>query len=198
MQTHNTISVANVYAMYNGVWLGLWGLMSLVALRFSFTHPILSTTYMLMVVVSPVIGGALTFRYRRAVGGNINGFSFFEGFIHALFMGFYAALWVALGTFVYLNWLDHGTFFAAYQESLKQSMAQPQMAQVLQDPAIMATINEATNGKGIDGVGELMQSLGAVTYASMPIYAALILGPFISIFIGLASMKRSSNIGRLF
>lgn len=184
--------------MHYGIWLGLWGLISLVALRFSFTHPVLSTTYMLMVVTSPVIGGALTFRYRKAVGGDIYGFNFFQGFLHALFMGFYAALWVALGTFVYLNWLDHGTIFAAYQESLKQSMAQPQMAQIMQDPAIMATINEATNGKGIDGIGELMQSLGAVTYASMPIYAALIIGPFISIFIGLASMKRPSNMGQLF
>ena len=193
MQTQNTISEVNAYAMRNGIWLGLWGLMSLVALRFSFSVPMLSTMYMLMLIASPILGGALTFHYRKAVGGDVYGFGFFQGFLHALFMGFYASLWVALGTFVYLNWLDHGAFFVAYQESLKQSMAQPQMAQLIQDPAMQAAINEATNGKGIDGVAELMQSLGAVTYASMPIYAALIIGPFISIAIGLVSMKRLGN-----
>lgn len=198
MQTQNTISEVNFYAMRNGIWLGLWGLLSLVALRFMFSLPVLSSTFMLMTVASPVIGGLLTFRYRKAVGGNIYGFSFFQGFLHALFMGFYAALWVALGTFVYLNWLDHGAFFAAYQENLNQSMARPEMAQIMQDPALQATINEATNGKGIDGIGELMQSMGAVTYASMPIYAALIIGPFISIFIGLACMKRPSDTGLFF
>ncbi len=190
MQNPNIIRDANASAMQGGIWLGLFGLLSLCALKGSFSFPILSTCYFLMMVFSPVLGGILTFRYRNTTNYAAEGFSFFQGLIHALLLGLYAAIWVALGIFVYLNWLDHGTFFAAYQESLKQSMQQPEMAQMMQDPAISATINEATNGKGLDGIADLMQSVGPAAYASMPIYAAVIFGPFISIVIGLVCMKR--------
>ncbi len=190
MQNPNTISLINASAMRDGIGLGLYGLLSLYVLKLSFTFPLFSTCFFLMTVFSPVAAGLLAFRFRKTTDYTSQGFSFFQGFIYALFLGFYAALWVALGTFVYLNWLDHGTFFAAYEANLKQSMANPEMAKMMQDPAFSAAINEATHGKGLDGIAELMQSLGAATYACMPIYAALIFGPFISIVIGLVCMKR--------
>ncbi|EJX03451.1 hypothetical protein, membrane, partial [gut metagenome] len=114
MQSNNEIiREVNQYAMQNGIVLGLFGIASLAVFKWSFYHPFFSTLFMVMLIGSPVLGVFLTFKYRQASVGTDAPFGFARGFLHALFTGFYASIWVALFTFVYLNYFDHGTLFAA-------------------------------------------------------------------------------------
>lgn len=190
MQNNDIVRQINAFAMHDGVTLGLFGLMSLWVLKLSFTIPFFSTLFGVMLLGSPLLGGALTFRFRNRVTLPYMGFSFFHGFLHALFMGFYASVWVALGTFVYLQYFDHGTIFAAYEQSLQT----PQMQQYLQESGLMASLNTITNGNGLNGIGDVMRSVGAANYAAVSLYNALIFGPVIAAFIGLAA-RRSARMG---
>ena len=106
-------------------------------------------------------------------------------------MGFYASIWVALGTFIYLQYFDHGTLFAAYEQSLQT----PQMAQYLNESGLMVSLNTLTNGNGVKGIGDIMRNVGAANYAAISLYNSLIIGPVIAAIIGLIA-RRSTRRGR--
>lgn len=186
MQNNDIVRQINAYAMQDGVVLGLFGLASLYVFKESFAIPFFSTLFGVMLLGSPVLGLALTLHFRSQVLRPDESFGFFRGFLHALFMGFYASVWVALGTFVYLQYFDHGMLFAAYEQSLNT----PQMTDYLQQTGLMASLNAITGGHGTTGIGEVMRSVGAANYAAMSLYNALIFGPVISAVIGLIARKR--------
>ncbi len=112
-------------------------------------------------------------------------FGFARGFLHALFMGFYASIWVALAVFVYLQYFDNGSIFAAYGHSLET----PEMQQYLLQSGVGAQFDSISGGKGAQGIVDAMQSLGAATYASMSLYLSMIFGPVISTVIGLIARR---------
>ena len=172
--------------MRNGVTLGLFGVLTLACFKWSLSMPFFSILFNVMVIASPILGGVLTFRFRKAEAGNDEPFSFMAGFLHAMFTGFYASIWIALGVFVYLQYFDHGMIFATYGQLLDT----PEMQQYLQVSGMNAEIEEMTGGSGVQGLVEAMQSAGAAPYATFSIYLSLILGPFISAFIGLAARRR--------
>lgn len=167
--------------MQNGIVLGLFGVLSLVAFKWSFTIPFFSTLFGVMLMGSPVLATVLTLKFRNLTTAPYEPFSFLNGFLHALFTGFYASIWIALVTFIYLQYFDHGTIFAAYAKSLEN----PQTLAYLKESGLDAQLNEITGGRGIQGVAEIMQAVGAATYSTLSIYFALIFGPFISAAIGL-------------
>ena len=57
-QDNNTFQQTNAYAMQNGLWLGLWGWLSIVAFRYSFSSVLCSNLLMLMTLAGPEIGRA--------------------------------------------------------------------------------------------------------------------------------------------
>ena len=87
MQNNETIGSINTSAMQKGACLGLFGIASLVVFKWSFTLPLLSSLFTLMVLASPVLAALLTMRYRNE---STEKFDFMKGFLHTLFMGFYA------------------------------------------------------------------------------------------------------------
>ncbi len=191
MQNNYIVRQINAFAMQDGIVLGIFGLTSLWVFKWSFTMPFFSTLFGVMLLGSPALGLALTLRFRTRAVGQTGGFSFFHGFLHALFMGFYASIWVALGTFIYLQYFDHGTLFAAYEQSLQT----PQMAQYLNESGLMVSLNTLTNGNGVKGIGDIMRNVGAANYAAISLYNSLIIGPVIAAIIGLIA-RRSTRRGR--
>ena len=186
MQSNNEIiREVNQYAMQNGIVLGLFGIASLAVFKWSFYHPFFSTLFMAMLIGSPVLGAFLTFKYRQASVGTDAPFGFARGFLHALFTGFYASIWVALFTFVYLNYFDHGTLFAAYAQSLDR----PEMKQYLEQSGMAAQLDSLSGGEGVQGVARTLQSIGPAVYASLSLYFSMIFGPFIALFIGLITRR---------
>ena len=172
--------------MRNGITLGLFGVLTLACFKWSLSMPFFSILFNVMVLASPVLGGVLTFRFRKAVCGNDAPFSFMAGFLHAIFMGFYASIWIALCVFVYMQYFDHGMIFAAYGQMLDT----PEMQQYLELSGMNAEIQEMTGGSGVSGLVDVLQSAGAAPYATFSIYLSLILGPFISAIIGLMTRRR--------
>lgn len=189
MQETNSVRIANQHAMQDGITLGLFGLMTLGVFKASLTHPFYSTLFGVMLLGGPVLALVLTLYFRRKTTDQSSPFSFSQGFFHALFTGFYASIWVALGIFVYLQYFDHGSLFAAWQKSLES----PAMEAYMQNPEISQSINEITNGKGIGVLGETMQRIGAANYAALSIYATIAVNPFIAIVCGLIA-RRSRRV----
>ena len=186
MNNSDNFRIINGYAMRNGITLGIFGILTLACFMWSLSMPFFSILFNVMVIANPVLGGILTFRFRKAEAGTDEPFSFMSGFLHAIFMGFYASMWVALCVFVYLQYFDHGMIFAAYAQMLDT----PEMEQYLQLSGMNAQIEEMTGGTGVEGLVEAMRSAGAAPYATFSIYLSLILGPFISAIIGLSARRR--------
>ena len=190
MQKNETVRQINAYAMQDGVVLGIFGILSLAAFRGSFAQPFLSTLFSVMLFAAPFVAAALTFRFRNVAAGKTGGFTFASGFLHALFTGLYASLWVSLCVYVYLHYFDHGTVFADYARALDT----PESQAYLQQTGLKAELDMISGGRGAQGLADAMQAIGAATYAVVPIYFSVIFGPFISALIG-AAARRSGKGG---
>ena len=184
--SNETIKHTNGYAMQHGIVLGLFACLTLAVFKWSLTYPFFSMLFTVMLLGGPVLTVVLTRKYRSQVVAPQEPFSFACGFMHALFTGFYASVWVALFIFVYLRYFDHGSLFAAYANSLET----PEMKAWMQQSGMEAQVNLLTEGQGIQGLVAAMQRVGAATYASLALYGAFLVGPFVAILSGLLNTWR--------
>ena len=188
-QDYNTFQQTNAYAMQNGLWLGLWGWLSLVAFRYSFSSVLCSNLLMLMTLTGPVLGVVLTGRFRRSVAGANGAFSFGRGFTHTLFMGFYASIWVAVGIFVYLRYFDNGAIFSDYAAALSQ----PELQQALQESGLLEQLNAASGEGGLEGLPDALRSVGPAGYAAASLYMAMFATPLIALFAGAVCRRKGKR-----
>lgn len=177
--------------MRDGVWLGLLGILTLYVWRMSIVNHIGDFLFIILIFCGPIISFFLTRRYRLETVGN-NDFTFVRGFTHSLFTGFYASVWVALVLFLYLQYFDHGTVFVAYANLVYSSDGIKAVEQL--SPEWRMAIETMSNGRGAEGLANTFQDIGAATYATLPIYLAFIIGPIISIFIGLLCQRKNNYI----
>lgn len=188
-QDNNTFQQTNAYAMQNGLWLGLWGWLSLVAFRYSFSSVLCSNLLMLMTLAGPVLGVVLTWRFRRSVAGLDGAFSFGRGFTHTLFMGFYASIWVAVGIFVYLRYFDNGAIFSDYAAALSR----PELQQALQESGLLEQLNAASGEGGLEGLPDALRSVGPAGYAAASLYMAMFATPVIALFVGIVCRRKGNK-----
>lgn len=188
-QDYNAFQQTNAYAMQNGLWLGLWGWLSLVAFRYSFSSALCSNLLMLMTLAGPVLGVVLTGRFRRSVAGADGAFSFGRGFTHTLFMGFYASIWVAVGIFVYLRYFDNGAIFSDYAAALSR----PELQQALQESGLLEQLNAASGEGGLEGLPDALRSVGPAGYAAASLYMAMFATPLIALFAGAVCRRKGKR-----
>lgn len=188
-QDYNAFQQTNAYAMQNGLWLGLWGWLSLVAFRYSFSSVLCSNLLMLMTLTGPVLGVVLTGRFRRSVAGADGAFTFGRGFTHTLFMGFYASIWVAVGIFVYLRYFDNGAIFSDYAAALSR----PELQQALQESGLLEQLNAASGEGGLEGLPDALRSVGPAGYAAASLYMAMFATPVIALFVGLVCRRKGKR-----
>lgn len=186
---NNTFQQTNAYAMQNGLWLGLWGWLSLVAFRYSFSSVLCSNLLMLMTLTGPVLGVVLTGRFRRSVAGADGAFTFGRGFTHTLFMGFYASIWVAVGIFVYLRYFDNGAIFSDYAAALSR----PELQQALQESGLLEQLNAASGEGGLEGLPDALRSVGPAGYAAASLYMAMFATPLIALFAGAVCRRKGKQ-----
>lgn len=186
---NNTFQQTNAYAMQNGLWLGLWGWLSLVAFRYSFSSVLCSNLLMLMTLAGPVLGVVLTGRFRRNVAGADGAFTFGRGFTHTLFMGFYASIWVAVGIYVYLRYFDNGAIFSDYAAALSR----PELQQALQESGLLEQLNAASGEGGLEGLPDALRSVGPAGYAAASLYMAMFATPLIALFAGAVCRRKGKR-----
>ena len=188
-QDYNAFQQTNAYAMQNGLWLGLWGWLSLVAFRYSFGSVLCSNLLMLMTLAVPVLGVVLTGRFRRSVAGADGAFTFGRGFTHTLFMGFYASIWVAVGIYVYLRYFDNGAIFSDYAAALSR----PELQQALQESGLLEQLNAASGEGGLEGLPDALRSVGPAGYAAASLYMAMFATPLIALFAGAVCRRKGKR-----
>ena len=188
-QDYNAFQQTNAYAMQNGLWLGLWGWLSLVAFRYSFSSVLCSNLLMFMTLAGPVLGVVLTGRFRRSVAGADGAFTFGRGFTHTLFMGFYASIWVAVGIFVYLRYFDNGAIFSDYAAALSR----PELQQALQESGLLEQLNAASGEGGLEGLPDALRSVGPAGYAAASLYMAMFATPLIALFAGAVCRRKGKR-----
>lgn len=184
-EAQKTINIANSYAMQHGIYLGIWGILSLVLNVLAFTQTWLQLPSFLFFLTSPLFACWLTFRFRKAVAPSpTQSFSFTEGFLHTFFCGFYASLWVALFTYVYLRFLDGGYVFDLYE----QILCAPDSQQALRASGMSAMLEPMG---GVKGMVNQLRETSPITYSSTFFIYSLLLAPFISLIIGAVSIRKA-------
>lgn len=184
-ETQSILNTSNSYAMLHGIFLGIWGILSLVFNVLSLTQVWMQLPVMLFTLSSPFFACWLTFRFRREVAPlPTQSFSFTAGFLHTFFCGFYASLWVALFVYVYLRFMDGGYVFDLYEQILKA----PDFQQALRASGMSATIEPMG---GVKGMVEQMRALPPSSYASTFFIYSLLLAPFFSLIIGAVSSRKA-------
>ena len=184
-ETQSILNTSNSYAMLHGIFLGIWGILSLVFNVLSLTQVWMQLPVMLFTLSSPFFACWLTFRFRREVAPlPTQSFSFTAGFLHTFFCGFYASLWIALFVYVYLRFLDGGYVFDLYEQILNA----PDVQQALRASGMSATIEPMG---GVKGMVEQMRALPPSSYASTFFIYSLLLAPFFSLIIGALSSRKA-------
>ena len=184
-ETQSILNTSNSYAMLHGIFLGIWGILSLVFNVLSLTQVWMQLPVMLFTLSSPFFACWLTFRFRREVAPlPTQSFSFTAGFLHTFFCGFYASLWIALFVYVYLRFLDGGYVFDLYEQILNA----PDFQQALRASGMSATIEPMG---GVKGMVEQMRALPPSSYASTFFIYSLLLAPFFSLIIGALSSRKA-------
>lgn len=184
-ETQKTLNIANFFAMQNGIFLGIWGILSLVFNVLALKQAWMQLPAFFFFLSSPFFACWLTFRFRKEVAPlPTQSFSFTAGFLHTFFCGFYASLWIALFVYVYLRFLDGGYVFDLYEQILNA----PDFQQALRVPGTSAMFEPMG---GVRGMIDLMRELPPSSYASTFFIYSLLLAPFFSLIIGAVSSRKA-------
>lgn len=177
----NIFRQTNAFAMQYGIWLGLWGILSLCLMVVSLRETALSSLSSAMFPGSLVLAGFFAFRFRRSVMTESEGFAFKRGFIFTLMLGFYACLWIALFVFLYLAYWDNGAVFNAYEQFLNR----PELSEAISKSGILDMA-----GGNVSTFVDALRSIPPAQYAGMIIYITILSSPVISAIIALIVRRR--------
>ena len=170
-KTVSPFTQTNAFAMQHGIILGILLIILLGTLVMGVTDGTASLISTILVVTYPIIVGRLTFSFRRIVTP-IGRFTIFQGFMHALLSMFYAAIWGAIATYIYMRFFDNG--------HLLKANGLWQITQGQSDQSLLATVNQ-------------MQNIPPSLYAEMILYMNITLAPITALIIGLCTMRFSSS-----
>lgn len=177
-----TFKQTNGFAMQYAVVLGGWRLLGISCWIGSFACSALAPISLLMILGSFWVAWILACRFRSKVVTPTIGFSFLDGFRFIFLLGIYSALWVALGIFIYMAYIDGGYIFDAYEAMLTS----PEMCNALKSNGTWDTIQE------LGGVEHLMTALRAIRpsdFSLVFLYTSLITSPFVALLIALACRR---------
>lgn len=189
MEYSDTLKQTNAYAMQNGALLGGWSLLCGVLLVAAMSWSGAGWCFVSAAWATPVVCTVLTLRFREKVAGRTGRFSFGRGFAHTFLMSLYASVWLALGVYLYLAYLDHGAVFDAYGRMLEE----PSVAADLERSGMVAEIERLTGGKGPAALADMMRAIPAASYSAMVIYSAILFSPPVSAVIALIVRRRGSE-----
>ncbi len=177
-QNTSKFGQTNAFAMQYGLFLGIWGILSIVTVVLSMKYTSLSFIGLIMMVGSPILSGYFTMRFRDSVMQPEFGFTFGRGFLFTFLMGLYASLWIALFSYVYMRWFDAGSVANLYEEALNH----PDYREAFRQSGVRA-----------EEIVKMYRSIPPAGYAGSFIYITLLTAPFISAIIALIA-RRSPKI----
>lgn len=185
METRITFRQISAFAMQYGAFLGLWGLATGAFFVASFSRPMFSSLFLTFMLFSPFLGLWVTFRFRRHVAPDVF-FPFSTAFLHTFLSWLYASLWVALGTYIYMAYFDHGYVFDAYLENLKR----PELQQQMQETGLTQQIAQMTGGETPESMIEALRSIPPANFSALVLYVNILFAPFLSLLAGLVCQRR--------
>lgn len=184
MDTRITFRQVNAFAMQYGAILGLWGVAAGAFFIASFSVPFFSPLFLSFFLLSPFLCFGLTVRFRRHVAGDAP-FPFSTAFFHAFLVWLYASLWLALGTYVYLAYFDHGYVFDAYIANLNR----PEVQQQMQQAGLLQQIRQMTGGETPAGMIEALRAIPPANFSALLLYMNVLFAPFVALVAGLACRR---------
>lgn len=164
----------NAFAMYYGLGLGIYQIVVGAFFIAALQAPISALIVLALMISTPIFSLQLTYRFRNNVcNGRI---SFGRSFLFGLMMYTYAGLILALATYIYFSYFDHGAIANYY-------------ANALNTPENIALFDTMNTGLSYDEFIALIRSLSPGSYASNMLINNTFAGAFISALTALIVRK---------
>lgn len=173
----------NAFAMNYAVLFGLYWIAGLACFVNSFNIAGASFGFMLVIVTVPFLGMFLANRFRKRVCGGL--LTFTRGYMFSLLLYFYAALLLAVGVYLYFEFLDGGSFFNSYMAYLDS----PEVKRLFETGG-MEQLSGGISLKDMKNIAEAFQDLSAVAIAANILDFSIFSGLIISLPTALLAMRR--------
>ncbi|NDW11808.1 DUF4199 domain-containing protein [Bacteroides sp. 214] len=112
----------NKYAMHFGTYMGVYWIIKFVFFPLGFMNSFCMFLFFALTLAVPYLGYRYAKMYRdRACNGEI---SFFQSFFFMAFMYMFAALFTAMGHYIYFRFIDNNFIFNSYMEIINGFAAQ--------------------------------------------------------------------------
>lgn len=173
--------------MQHGLFMGLFMLVTLACFIAGFSYAPLTLIFLVLCLLYPFMIACCTHYFRKAVAPTER-FTLFRGFSHALMTMVYAALWGAIGTYLYMQFFDKGHL--AY--SIQQAFSEPRMQEMIQANHQLMN-QQGQQHMSMQEMIEQFQNIPATIYAESILYWNIITAPIIALFVGLGHMRLRSK-----
>jgi hypothetical protein len=154
IQARETLRQTNAYAMHLGTIFGLYWCIGFACLIAGFHHPLLHLLLIVIVLSTPFVGFALARYFEHQVRADAPVF-YSRGYLFSLLMYFFASVVLAIVSYVYFAYFDHGFFIQANIDYLHR----PEMAQVLNSPQMAEQTQAILSQTGFKSLDEWFQSI---------------------------------------
>ena len=174
MDKHQIFKQTNAFAMFNGLFFGLYCSAGFLCTVKGLTSGALSTLGLLITLSVPVMGCYFARKFERQVREDAP-VTFGRAYLYSVLLYFYAAIVMALVAFGYFQWFDNGAFAESYAAVLSAPEMQDAMKQSGMDNYISDTLSQS----GFSSVKEMLMSILPIDVAlgmlNMNILAGVVL-----------------------
>lgn len=173
MTLNQTLRQTNAFAMLDGLWLGLYWSFGLLCLLKGLTNTTLGMLSLMVAISVPVLGGWFAHRFEKSVrpDGRV---TYLKALLYSLFLYLYAAIILAIVTFIYFNWFDNGSFANTYIMMLHS----PDMEAVLSSSETQQSLGIGKDF--VKNLEEVVRQLTPIDYTSACFDTAIFFGIVLS------------------
>lgn len=154
MNTQQTFRQANAFAMYNGLLFGLYWCFGFFCMVKGIGNDTLNSLGFMITISAPILGGYFAHRFEKQV--RPDGYvSYGKAYLYSALLYFYATTILAIVSFCYFKWFDHGMFVNSYI-TLYNS---PEMQDALQQAQMTELLDNAIQQNGFESLEQLLHSI---------------------------------------
>lgn len=157
MTRSDTFRQANAFAMVDGLKFGLYWCLGFFCVVRGLGGTTLATLGMLIVFSAPFIGIFLARKFESQVRNDAP-VGFGRAYLYSALTYLYASAILAIVSFAYFNWLDHGSFINNYIAVINS----PDMQSAIRQAGLEQVFSDTAKQNGFSSFEELLRSIRPV------------------------------------
>lgn len=154
MDRHLILKQTNAFAMFNGLFFGIYCSIGFFCAVKGMTNSTMSILGLMITITVPVMGFYFARKFERQVREDAP-VSFGRSYLYSLMLYLYASIVLALFVFTYFHWFDKGAFADSYVTMFNS----PEVQAALKQSGMDRSIDETLRQNGFNNVREMLSSI---------------------------------------